>query len=93
MEQSLDGTADHTISLLEARLRRIEYVVIGEKTEIKTEQATTATERLRDLEIALDRILAKSKASQDLLRLRMFFKTRAMDPLPYDLTLSRSPPP
>jgi hypothetical protein len=72
MDMSFDSPTNQITDLLEGRLRRIEYVMTGQSIDIQNEHSTTVMKRLRNLELDLDRILAKSKASQELLKLRMF---------------------
>ncbi|KAN0089431.1 hypothetical protein V8E51_019691 [Hyaloscypha variabilis] len=70
MENSFDKTAVETIDLLEARLRRIEYVVCGQVDESAlSSNKTTATQRLAVLEHSLHQLASKSRVVQDLLRL------------------------
>lgn len=72
MENSFDKTATETINLLEARLRRIEYVVHGhEHSNFDPEDETkSAATRLENLERALHDLTVKSKVIKDLLQLR-----------------------
>ncbi len=73
MENTFDETAVETIDLLEARLRRIEYVVCGHDEKATVTDNTnkgTATQRLSDLEHKLHQLASKSRVVQDLLRLR-----------------------
>jgi len=70
MGSALDKTAVHTIELLEARLRRIEYALYGHvdpATAASTE--ASAAERLANLEHALHQLTVKSRVLQDLLNL------------------------
>lgn len=71
MESPLNQIASNTIELLEARLRRIQYVTFGQQELMVTEDKIPATRRLKDLESALDQLVTKSRVMQDLLRLRM----------------------
>jgi hypothetical protein len=78
MENSFDKTAVETIDLLEARLRRIEYVVCGQVDESAlSSNKTTATQRLAVLERSLHQLASKSRVVQDLLRLRKSSATHA----------------
>jgi len=65
----LDSTAIQTIDLLEARLRRIEYVLHGQRETAYPDGSKSAIQRLRDLEHVLGQLIAKSKVVQDLLKL------------------------
>jgi hypothetical protein len=74
MDQNLDRTAEDTIELLETRLRDIEYVLSGHRSEaVDKEDIGSVEKRLRDLERGLDKIVIKSRFMQDLLRLRKLF--------------------
>jgi hypothetical protein len=71
MELSLDRTASDTIELLEARLQRIEYVITGRSKDGSfRDGGKSITTKLQDLEHSLDRLVAKSRVMQDLLKLR-----------------------
>lgn len=71
MESPFDQTADETIELLEARLRRIEYVVTGQRAEVEDKDDTRpAIKRLEGLERSLNRLVGKSRLMQDLLKIR-----------------------
>ncbi len=75
MEPPLGRTASDTIELLEARLRRIEYVINGHWDEREVQDNTkSADARLRDLEHSLSQLVAKSRVMQDLLKLRKLFQ-------------------
>jgi len=71
MDNTFDRIAVETIDLLEARLRRIEFAVRGhiDQTNISN-TGESAYKRLTDLEHSLHQLASKSKAIQDLLRLR-----------------------
>jgi len=78
MDKDLDSTAIQTIDLLEARLRRIEYVLHGQRETAYPDGSKSAIQRLRDLEHVLGQLIAKSKVVQDLLKLRMVpYRVRA----------------
>jgi len=70
MESSLDSTGNGTIDLLEARLRRVEYVVRGhlDNTSDLNSQKPVAT-RLANLEASLHRLKSSSQVIQELLKL------------------------
>src|SRR5436190_23483072 len=71
MSTSRDQTACDTIELLEARLKRLHYVITGHHPEVVTTNSRTpANVMLKDLERGLDQLIAKSKVIQDLLKLR-----------------------
>lgn len=73
MDKTLEDTAGDTIELLEARLKRIEYVLKGQLDDkIKTTDSRPAFQKLNDLEQALNKLAAKSRVVQDVLNLRMF---------------------
>jgi hypothetical protein len=73
MENTFDKTAVETIDLLEARLRRIEYVVCGQVDEpTLTDSKKSAAQRLAAIEYSLHHLASKSRVVQDLLRLRKF---------------------
>lgn len=58
------------VDQLEARLKRIEYVVRGHQTRETTQTVgMSATQRLQELERALDHVVSQSQVSQDLLKL------------------------
>lgn len=75
MESPFDQTATETIDLLEARLRRIEYVVHGQEhaTAGPEYEKASASARLERLERALHGLTIKSKVIKDLSQLRMDF--------------------
>lgn len=58
----------HTIDVLEARLRRLQYVVYGNVLE-ESSSITNIFERLRELEHALNQLVFASKVRQDLVKL------------------------
>jgi hypothetical protein len=71
MENTFDKTAVETIDLLEARLRRLEYVVSGQVDESALlSNKKSAAQRLATLEHSLHQLASKSRVVQDLLRLR-----------------------
>lgn len=73
MENSFDKTATETIDLLEARLRRIEFVLSGKdgsSTTTSDVNTTSAVQRLADLEHSLHQLASKSRVAQDILTLR-----------------------
>lgn len=70
MESSSNQIASDTIELLEARLRRIEYVLFGQQEIAVSEDKRSASRRLQDLENALSQLVTKSRVMQDLLKLR-----------------------
>ncbi|KAI1001122.1 hypothetical protein K3495_g7076 [Podosphaera aphanis] len=71
MVNSFDQTALQTISLLEARLRRIEFVISGdvEKSSSVMKESATISERLTTLENSLHELVSSSKTIQNLLSL------------------------
>jgi hypothetical protein len=74
MENTFDKTALETIDLLEARLKRIEYVVCGHIDEHALQnQKKTAVQRLGELEYSLHQIASKSSTVQELLKLRKYW--------------------
>jgi len=70
MESSLDSAANGTIDLLEARLRRIEYVVRGHLDNTSDlDSQKPVTTRLAKLEASLYRLKSSSRVIQELLKL------------------------
>ena len=70
-DSSAEDTVSKTITDLETRLKRIEFVTTGqncEQDEIAVGKGS-ATARLRDLEHKLDQVTSRSRAAQDLLDL------------------------
>lgn len=63
------SSASQTLELLEARLKRVAYVLGGHQPERIAQAGTSATQRLKELERALDHIIQRSKVSQDLMKL------------------------
>jgi hypothetical protein len=79
MNNTFDKTAVETIDLLEARLRRIEFVICGQVMEVSREKCQpSAIQRLAKLESSLHQLASKSKAVQDLLKLRAFIHSSTM---------------
>jgi hypothetical protein len=71
MENSFDKTAIETIDLLEARLRRIEFALGDQPSEVSESNNKVPTaKRLADIEHCLHQIASKSRAVQELLTLR-----------------------
>jgi hypothetical protein len=71
MDNTFDKTALETIDLLEARLKRIEYAVCGHVDEATVSgREENAVKRMRELEHSLHQLASKSRAIQDLLKLR-----------------------
>jgi hypothetical protein len=66
MDSTLDDTTLSTLSLLEARLLRIEHVLYGH-TVVETK--STAIRGLQDLEYRFSKLLQHVRAYSDLLRL------------------------
>jgi hypothetical protein len=74
MENSFDKTASSTIDLLEARLRRLEFLLAGDTRSVlpqsrSDEVAVSVTERLELLEDGLNRLSSKSKVAKEILDL------------------------
>lgn len=58
------------LRLLEARLKRVEYVVGGYQNNVNgRDSKATASQSLSELEHALEHITSRSKVSQDLVNL------------------------
>lgn len=75
MDNTFDKTASETIDLLEARLRRIEHAVCGHidtSSITSSDVSISASERLADLEHVLHALASKSRAIQELLKLREY---------------------
>ncbi|KAE8442595.1 hypothetical protein EG329_003018 [Mollisiaceae sp. DMI_Dod_QoI] len=90
MDTTFDRTATETIDLLEARLRRIEYVVCGQANEIPVSTGKPpVAHRLASLEHMLHQLASKSKVIQDLLRIQSrypdLFQSLDVDGLPTTL--------
>ncbi|KAI5357171.1 Putative dynactin subunit 3 [Septoria linicola] len=67
------GTVADTLSMLEERLSRIDYVINGDNNESKNSEPTTnasAATRLRNLERTLKALTAKSHAVSDVLQIQ-----------------------
>ena len=91
MDNTFDTTATETIDLLEARLRRIEYAVRGQADQaVLSDNKTSATQRLADLEHALHQLASKSRVVQELLRIR---ESARMVPTSHYLTVHRGQTP
>ncbi|KAI9780547.1 MAG: hypothetical protein M1839_006665 [Geoglossum umbratile] len=78
MENTFDKTASRTIDFLEARLRRIEFLLTGDYTrdvpQARSDQPEdSVTERLAGLEDALSRLSSKSKIVKEILDLHAIY--------------------
>ncbi|KAH0544626.1 hypothetical protein FGG08_001276 [Glutinoglossum americanum] len=81
MENSFDKTASSTVDLLEARLRRVEFLLAGDRAGIShdppeardDEVKVPVTERLAMLENALKRLSSKSKVAKEILDLYILY--------------------
>ncbi|KAI9866257.1 MAG: hypothetical protein M1813_001378 [Trichoglossum hirsutum] len=78
MENSFDKTASSTIDLLEARLRRLEFLLAGDTRSVlpqsrSDEVAVSVTERLELLEDGLNRLSSKSKVAKEILDLNTLY--------------------
>lgn len=94
MENPFDETATQTIDLLEARLRRIEYVVHGQEYDHTgpEDHSESASARLERLDRALYGLTVKSKVIKDLLQLHSqypeIFQSTTSPEVPTSLSLS-----
>jgi hypothetical protein len=66
-------TPRDTIDLLEARLKRIQYVITGVNNDAAPKPGAPAIVMLQELEHGLNQLVTKSKVLQDLLKLRKTF--------------------
>lgn len=68
-----EDTVNRTITDLETRLSRIEFVTTGQQGETQDDDVAiskgTATARLQELEQKLSQLTSRSKAAQDLFNL------------------------
>ncbi len=69
----------HTLDLLEFRLQRLEYLFNGNDAESKLPKGTTATARLNKLQNALGQLAARSRAIEQLLKLRTLSHTTLIE--------------
>lgn len=72
MSDELDRAAAETLSLLEWRLRRIEFTLTGD-AQLPADSSITLSQRIENLESSLRKLSSSSKAVAELLSLRTWF--------------------
>jgi hypothetical protein len=69
MDNTLDQTSLATISLLEARLRRIEHILYGPSTPPTEPPAESATSSIADLERRFNQLLRHFRVYAEILKI------------------------